>query len=771
MFHTLKPGAKMLLGTLALFSLSLLPAQATETVLHSFSSSYLNGAYPTGQLAVISGAFYGATEYGTNGYGDLFKMTSTGVVTILREFAGGANDGYEPWSGPIAVSGNLYGTTIYGGASNGGVLYKITPSGTFTVLHSFIGQANSDGTYPYGAPFLASDGNLYGTTEAGGTSNQGSVWQYNLTTNTLTVLHSFLNSSDTAYNPFTGVVEGTDGFLYGTAYNASGFYSGIYKIKKDGTGYSFVHGFPSNDAAGYFAYCDLIKASDGNLYGMCKNGGLYGLGTVFKVVTSTGTVSPVWNFDGYTGAYPQPAYSPYSQNKLIQGADGKLYGVTTEGGYYGYGTGFRLTTAGVCSVLTNFNYPDAYGNANPLVQSGTTFYCTSYYGGAFTYPGSFNGYGAAMSITSTGTIKVLQSFYQRDSWQPYSPVVQDGTVFYGEVYYGGEYGNGLIYKIDSAGHYTVLHNLDNNLYFWEGSGPSGGLLLASDGNLYGICNGGGKYGSGTVFKITTKGVFTVLHQLQNFEGNGGGYGGLTQGAGTDKNLYGTLNGGGPSGNGSIFCTDTAGKNFKIIHYFNSPDGSRPECTPVPDGAGNLFGTCYAGAAHNYGNIWKVSTNGATFTDLYDFDNTHGAYPYYGGKLALVSGVLYGITEQGAANGQGVIFAYNTSTNAESIFHNFNNSNGEGYNPLGGVVYDAASGNLYGCCLNGGASGGYGTLYKINLTSGTLTVLHTFTNTNSGGDGANPYYWPILGTDGFLYGTTVNGGTKSNGTVWQATTTP
>ena len=766
MFSTLRSGAKMLLGALALFGVSLLPAQATETILKNFSTSYTSGAYPVGQLALISGVFYGATQYGINGYGDLFKMTTSGAVTTLHEFAGGAGDGYQPWSGPIVVSGNLYGTTAYGGTQNAGILYKMTPSGTFTILHSFTGQSNSDGANPYAAPFLASDGNLYGTTDQGGVNNQGTVWQYNLSNNTYTVLHSFLNTSDTAYNPITAVVEGTDGVLYGTAYNASGFNSGIYKINKNGSGYSFVHGFNGSDAAGYNAYCDLILANDGNLYGITDNGGANGVGTVFKVVTSTGTVTPLWAFDGYTGAYPQPSNS-YTQNRLIQGSDHNLYGVTQYGGVNGWGTAFKLTLAGACTLLTSFNYNNTFGTANPLVQDGTSFYCTSFYGGIFALPNSFNGDGAAVSISSTGAIKLLQTFYQRDSWNPYAGLVQDGTKFYGEGYSGGEYGNGYLYSVDASGHFNVLHQMNNDSFFWEGNGPAGGLLL--DGTtLYGMTSNGGKFGGGTLFSVTAAGKIAILYQLNSSREGYSPYSALTKGAGTDANLYGTLSSGAPASLGSVFSTNTSGSTFKIIHYFNGPDGRNPECTPVPDGAGNIWGTCYSGGANNYGTIWKLSTNGATFTKVFDFDYTHGANPWYAGHLYLISGILYGTAQVGGANGQGVIWAFNTSTSAISLLHSFNNNSGEGYYPVG-LTYDAAGGNFYGCCYGGGADS-VGTVWKINIATGTFTKLHDFAG-QPNSDGANPYYAPILGSDGFLYGTTVNGGVNNYGMAFQTTTTP
>src|SRR5262249_8063652 len=155
-------------------------------------------------------------------------------------------------------------------------------------------------------------------------------------------------------------------------------------------------------------------------------------------------------------------------NRLIQGAtDHNLYGVTQEGGAHGWGTLFKLTLAGVCTRVASFSINDARGTANPPVQSGTSFYLTSFYGGLTSFKNNSNGYGAGMSITSAGVLKVIQSFYQRDTYNPYSSLVQVGTgssaAFYGVSQQGGEFNGGAIFKINSSGAVSVIHNFNNYL--------------------------------------------------------------------------------------------------------------------------------------------------------------------------------------------------------------------------------------------------------------------------------------------------------------------
>jgi len=486
MFTRLTSSVQALICLLGLLCLTLTSAQASETVLHSFSNNCMTGANPVGQLVAYGGAFYGVTWKGINGYGDIFRMSSSGVITVLHEFNG--TDGFTPTDGMTLVNGILYGITYQGGA-NMGVLFRIAPNGSaFAVLHSFTGA--SDGLGPLGTLLLASDGNLYGATYEGGSSNQGTAFSYNPMNGSYSIIHNFNSNTDTVSHPKAGFAEGNDGYLYSTTLDASGYSSGLYRLKKDGTGYAFVHGFSSSDPAGQFAFCDLMKASDGNIYGVSRLGGANGLGTVYKLVPSTGSVTPLWSFDGYTGED--------ANSKQIQGTDGNLYGVASSGGYYGYGTIFKLSLSGACSVLTDFDYWNAgLSGANSLVQYGTKFYCTSFDGGQFALPdNSFIGYGAAMSISAAGAMKVLNSFYQREGWNAYAPLVQSGSSFYGETYYGGEYGYGLIYKTDASGHFTVLHHFNDQQGYWEGAGPDGGPLLARDGSLYGLTSPGEDLGQG-----------------------------------------------------------------------------------------------------------------------------------------------------------------------------------------------------------------------------------------------------------------------------------
>src|SRR5439155_1191647 len=173
-----------------------------------------DGANPVAALVeAMDGNFYGTTPTGgSSGAGIAFKITPGGAMTILHAFTGGA-DGANPMTSLIqATDGNLYGTTKAGGASNHGTAFKMTPAGTFTRLHSFM--AGSDGLKPVGALVQGADGNFYGTTQNGGSGNRGTVFKITPTGLT-TILHSFSGGAD-GFEPLAALVQAPNGTLFGT---------------------------------------------------------------------------------------------------------------------------------------------------------------------------------------------------------------------------------------------------------------------------------------------------------------------------------------------------------------------------------------------------------------------------------------------------------------------------------------------------------------------------------------------------------------------------
>ena len=240
------------------------------------------------------------------------------------------SDGDLPAAGLVqATDGNFYGTTPYGGAIGNGTVFKITPGGTLTTLHSF-GQL--DGRHPLTALVQATNGDFYGTTSDFGAeiSSRGTIFEIT-PSGTLTTLYScsYLDCSMPS-----ALVQATDGNLYGTAIDGGYSAGTVFKITLTGTLttlYTFCSGFRSGGCpdglVGNVPPAPLIQASDGDLYGTTSSGGAQGFGTVFKI-TPSGALTTLYSFCAQTGC--TDGAGPWAP--LVQATDGNFYGTTSAGG-------------------------------------------------------------------------------------------------------------------------------------------------------------------------------------------------------------------------------------------------------------------------------------------------------------------------------------------------------------------------------------------------------------------------------------------------------
>jgi uncharacterized repeat protein (TIGR03803 family) len=311
-------------------------ATGNLTTLHSFSGFPGDGAVPfAGLVQGTDGNFYGTTASGGAFFqGTVFRMTASGAVTVLHSFNSFFSEGAFPYAGLVQGSdGNFYGTTLFGGTQFKGTVFKIDATGSLTTLHSFSG-CPSEGAYPLAALVQGSDGNFYGTTGSGGAHVQGTVFRIT-PAGAVTVLHSFSGFPNEGAVPFAGLVQGSDGNFYGTtALGGTQFKGTVFKIDETGS-LSTLHSFSGSPSEGANPVGGLVQGSDGNFYGTTAFGGAHLQGTVFNI-DATGSLTTLHSFSGSPGEGAVPFAG------VVQGSDGNFYGTTALGGAHGEGTVFKL---------------------------------------------------------------------------------------------------------------------------------------------------------------------------------------------------------------------------------------------------------------------------------------------------------------------------------------------------------------------------------------------------------------------------------------------
>lgn len=336
-------------------------------VIHSFSGP--DGGAPNSIIQVADGSFFGTTANGgppviglPDGAGTIFKINTTGIFSTVHAFA--STDGYLPDGLIQASNGIFYGVTTAGGQPSGGgagTLFSMDTAGNLTTLHAFIGGlACCDGAAPDGPPIVGADGKLYGVTSVGGAfrdvdhpSGFGTFYSYDLIKGVLTILHSFNLADGKGIFPNGPLVQGADGFFYGTTREGGG---GVFRVDASGN-LTLLHAI--TDSAEPLA--GLIQGNDGAFYGTTDGPP----GTVFRI-DAAGNYSVINRFDGPGG---------FGLNqRVLQGSDGYFYGTAPQGGLLDFQAGdlFRLSAGSDLRVLHSFSQMDTAGGIapdSPLIQA------------------------------------------------------------------------------------------------------------------------------------------------------------------------------------------------------------------------------------------------------------------------------------------------------------------------------------------------------------------------------------------------------------------
>ena len=371
--------------------------------------------------------------------------------------------------------------------------------------------------------------------------------------------------------------------------------------------YNFAGGKTSGETPWYVT---LVQGTNGSLYGTTYNGGASGVGTVFSVTTS-GTQTLLYSFKGGTADGANPT------GGLTLGSDGNFYGTTQQGGTGTQGVVFKMTTAGVITILHNFNSTTdgAFPWGPPILASDGNFYGT-------TSGGGLKGNGLVYKITSTGTYSTIYEFDVTHGFAPIAPPTQgtDGYLYI-PVSQGGTSFCGTIIQLTTAG-------IVNNTYDFPcgsgGSYPIGPLIQASNGNFYSTTQDGGTNGEGTIYLVTTGLAVTILHSFGATFGDG-----TFPGAGlllaTDGNYYGSTSDGGAYGDGILFNTSTSGTYADLYSFNNTTNFTQmsPLAPPVQDTNGTLYGVTEFGGTSNDGTVYSLNMGLPSFVNMPLFSGKAG----------------------------------------------------------------------------------------------------------------------------------------------------
>ena len=571
-------------------------------------------------------------------------------------------------------------------------------------------------------------------------------------------LRSFGFEPQLGTSPSAGVIEGSDGALYGTTYAGGAANLGVvYRVAKDGSGYSTLHQFTGADGDGARPISEVMEGSDGALYGTTRDAGLNDNGIVFKVNKDGSGYTVLARFDG-----AGQGSSPYCG--VVEAGDGKLYGVTVMGGSLGYGTLYQLNKGGGGFELLHDFVANGTDGRQPqgrlLLSSDGVLYGTTYYGGG-------NGGGIVFKIQRDGSgFTLLHSFDAFTDGLFCTTGLVEGTnhLIYGVTSIGGYWNQGILFCLDTnGGSYKMLHEFGAS---GDGQNPYSGLVRGPDGVLYGTTYTGAGAMNGTIFKINEDGLgYSLVHEF-NYTADYEGYRpeGLLCLSG-DGFLYGATSYGGLGNIGAVYRVRPDGSGYARRRSFtySGGDGSYLAARLLPASDGKLYGLAGDGGAHEAGSLFKLNADGSAYTVLHDFswETDDGSNPY-GAVVEGNNGVLYGATGYGGGSNQGTIFKINKDGSDYAVLRRFTGVAGTGAHPSAALL-DASDGKLYGRLATGGDGNG-SALFRISKDGSDFALLLSFVDNNDGFDSPEPDL--LEGLDGALYSTTCYAGPTYDGMVWK-----
>lgn len=696
-------------GAFRLGTVFKLTSAGALTTLHSFGGT--DGSGPTaGLVEGADQALYGTTSSGgADGFGVVFKITTAGVFTKLADFTG--SNGSVPHALMRHANGSFYGLTQGGGANGFGTVFQMTSAGVVTTLLNFTGSTGAAPGAEAQGPLVASGNLLYGMTKLGGTAGLGVIFEVS-TAGAYRSLGEFSGTAGTraGANPAGGLMLNVDGALYGvTEFGGTNTFGVAFKITTAASPvYTVLRHFA--DPTGSQPVGTLVRGSDGQLYGATANGGVSARGTLFKI-TTTGTHTLLTSFTGETGATlgSAPRASP------CVAADGLFYLLTSAGSTGNMGSFCKISSAGVFTAISSLSLGAGWMPSGMPVASGS---------GSLLFPmaaGGTAGGGNVSSVSTAGTVSTLAALGGTLGTYADGGLRAVSGNFYGVTARGGASARGTLYRYTpGTGTALVLAYTTS-----AGSLGEGSLTLGADGLLYGVGREGGASSRGSIYKVTTAGVRT---RIISFTGSAGAApGGRPCGplvlAG-DGNFYGLTEDGGTANVGVIFRLTAAGV-YTALHHFTATGPRSPQGGFILGNDGLLYGTTSAGGADDAGTLIRFMPTSSVLEVLGEFTGLSGATPgaIPMGELTLgTNGTIYGMTAAGGDFDEGAVWRYSASAGLETLFSFTGQSgaapgsaadtDGAGLILSGGLAF-GSDGELYGVSAGGGADGG-GVVFRLHF---------------------------------------------------------
>ncbi|HZH72266.1 MAG TPA: choice-of-anchor tandem repeat GloVer-containing protein [Mariniphaga sp.] len=590
--------------------------------------------YPEGRMTEYSDSiFFGTTTKRNDfGIGGIFKFNSNkGQFTKLLDFDS-ENVGVDGAGSLLLASNNkLYGMTKTGGAYNHGIIYEFDPE-TEVYTKKLDFNESISGKWPIGALVEGEEGYLYGITSEGGDEGSGIIFSYNYITETFTKIID-LQSETMGSSPEGGLIIAADGMLYGTAREGGdNGYGVIFKFDPVTITYEVLFAFDGEDHGSYPA-CTLLEGSNGNLYGTTSSGGSFGYGLIFE-------------FDFINNIFIKRLENsgPYSDKvvgSLVEAPNNKLYAMSM----YSDSHGVRMYEIDPVQGT----YRD-YILAAEEMRYGENCH-------------------ESISVASNGRLFLW-------GWDTF---YVDNEIFLFEF----KYEEGEVAK-----YYK-------NQTFLTGSYPTGNLVMAENGNLYGTGSRGGMYDLGVLFEYNP--ITEKYSKLIDFDNES--YGAVPMGSPiiiNDSVMYGMTSKGGNYNKGVIYEYRTNSGTFtKLLDFDGEERGEGPEGSLMPADNGKLYGMTTFGGLYNNGVIFSFEPGSRTYTKLFDFEELVTGSNPYSTLIQASNGKVYGTTSKGSRNERGVFFEFDIETNhykivkddGSSLFELMEASNGNIYLSGSSMVYE------------------------------------------------------------------------------------